>query len=148
MTTSADLTPEEWQTVIQAPPAAGLIVVTASSGGTFRETFAMGKAYAEARQMHGESALLDEIASTKPKIDRHRYGSPEQLRTQGLDDVHAAVAVLEAKATPDEVDGFRRFVTALAEKVASAHREDGVAVSPPEQAALNEISAALGSPGA
>jgi len=34
---------------------------------------------------------------------------------------------------------------ALAERVAHAHREDGVDVSPPEQAAIDEISASLGS---
>ncbi|MBV9534499.1 MAG: hypothetical protein JO321_03695, partial [Solirubrobacterales bacterium] len=41
-------------------------------------------------------------------------------------------------------EGYRRFVRSVAEKVASAHREDGVAVTGPEQAAIDEISATLG----
>jgi hypothetical protein len=35
----------------------------------------------------------------------------------------------------------------LAEKVANAHREDGMAVSAAEEAALGEISASLGNAG-
>jgi hypothetical protein len=43
-----------------------LIVITAAHGGTFRETIAMSKAYAETRAEHGASELLDEIVSAKP----------------------------------------------------------------------------------
>ena len=80
MTAKADFTPEEWQVVLEGPPSAGMIVVTAQRGGTFRETIAMAKAYAEARKHHGESELLDEIVSAKPQIDHTRYHSPEELK--------------------------------------------------------------------
>ena len=76
MTKSSDFTPEEWELVLEAPPTAGLIVVTAERGGSLRETFAMAKAYAErARQEHGESELLDEIVAAKPKRD-HTHFTP------------------------------------------------------------------------
>src|SRR2546430_1898596 len=55
MTTQAAFSPEEWKVVLEGPPAAGMIVITAARGGTFRETIAMSKAYAEARTEHGES---------------------------------------------------------------------------------------------
>ena len=76
MTTKAAFSPEEWTTVLEGPPTAGLIVITAAHGGTFRETIAMSKAYTEARAQHGESELLDEIVSAKPKMDHTRYHSP------------------------------------------------------------------------
>ncbi len=76
MTGKADFTPDEWHTVLEAPPSAGLIVMTAQRGGTFRESFAMGKAYAEARQQHGASQLLDEIVEARPERDHTRYHSP------------------------------------------------------------------------
>jgi hypothetical protein len=41
MTTKADFTPEEWDAVLQGPPTAGMIVLTAQSGGTFKETWAI-----------------------------------------------------------------------------------------------------------
>jgi hypothetical protein len=111
----------------------------------FRETLALSKAYAEARAQHGESELLDEIVAAKPQADHTRYRSPEELRENGLQHLRDAVALLESKATAEEVDGYRRFVLNLANKVAAAHREGGQSVSPAEADAIDEIAAALGS---
>jgi hypothetical protein len=146
MTGSADFTPEEWELILEGPTGAGMVVITAQRGGTFRETFSMAKAYAEARQQHGESELLDELASTKPKTDRTRRGSPEELKQHALGELRDAVGVLQAKATPDEVDDYRRFVLGLAERVAAAHREGDQAISDAERAAIDEIAAAVGRP--
>jgi hypothetical protein len=147
MTNKAAFSPEEWKVVLEGPPAAGLIVITAAHGGTFRETFAMSKAYAEARGEHGESELLDEIVSEKPKVDHTRYHSPEELRDHGLGNLRDAMALLESKATAEERDDYRRFVIALANKVAAAHREHGQNVSPEETAAIQQITEALGAAG-
>ena len=145
MTGKAAFSEQEWKTILEGPPSAGMILVTAGRGGTIRETLAIGKAYAEARKQHGSSELLDEIIAAKPEIDHTRYHSFDELKEHGLQHLRDAVAVLDAKATPDEVEDYRGFVVALAERVAHAHREDGVEVSPPEQAAIDEISASLGS---
>jgi hypothetical protein len=147
MTTKADFTEQEWDTVLEGPTSAAMIVITASKGGTFRETFAISKGYSEARKQHGASELLDEIVSAKPEIDHTRYSSAEELKQHGLQHIRDAIEVLERKVTPDEVEDYRRFVLSLAERVAAAHREDGVAVSGPEQAAIDEISASLGGSG-
>jgi hypothetical protein len=144
MTGKADFRQEEWQTVLEAPVSAGMIVVTAQRGGSVRESFAMAKAYTEARQQHGDSQLVDEIVAAKPQRDHTHYRSHEELKVAGLQHLRDAVAILGQKATPEEVDGYRKFVLALSERVAHAHREDGQEVSPAEQAALDEISAALG----
>ena len=124
-----------------------MIVITAAHGGMFRESFAMSKAYAEARAQHGESELLDEIVAAKPHVDHSRYHSAEELKEHGLAHLRDAVALLESKATPEERDDYRRFVVALANKVAAAHREGGQDVSPAEATAIGEITAALGAPG-
>jgi hypothetical protein len=144
MTGKADFTPEEWKLVVEAPPGAGMIVVMAERGGMFRETFSMAKAYGEARKQHGESELLDEVVSAKPKVDRTRHGSFEELKQHTLQQLRDAVALLERKATPEEVDDYRRFVVTLAERVAAAHKEGGQPVSDPERAAIEEIAQALG----
>ena len=147
MTTNAAFSPEEWKVVLEGPPAAGLIVITAAHGGTFRETFAMSKAYAEARAEHGDSELLDEIVSAKPKVDHTRYHSPEELKDHGLGQLRDAKALLESKATAEERDDYRRFVITLANKVAAAHREHGQSVSPEEAAAIGQITEAVGAAG-
>ena len=144
MTGKADFTEDEWKLVLEAPPSAGLIVVTAQKGGSFRETIAIAKAYAEARKEHGASELLDDIVSAKPEIDHTRYHSQAELNEHALQHLKDSVALLESKATPQEVDDYRRFVRMLAERVASAHREDGVDVSGPEKTAIDQISASLG----
>jgi hypothetical protein len=144
MTAKAAFSPEEWKVVLEGPPAAGTIVVTAARGGMIRETVAMSKAYVEARKQHGESELLDEIVAAKPAMDHTRYHSADELKAAGLEHLRGAVALLESKATAEELDGYRRFVLALANKVAAAHREEGQAVSPAEAQAIQEITAALG----
>jgi hypothetical protein len=147
MTSKADFTEQEWDAVLEGPPSAGMIVVTASRGGTFRETFAIGKAYAEARKQHGASELLDEIVTAKPEVDHTRYRSVEELREHAVQHIRDAIEVLERKASADEVEGYRRFVLGLADRVASAHREDGMEVSGPEQEAIEQIRTSLGSSG-
>jgi hypothetical protein len=148
MTTKAAFSPEEWKTVLQGPPTAGMVVVTAARGGMIRETIAMAKAYSEAHAKPGESELLDEIVAAKPEVDHSRFHSPEELKEHGLADLRAAVALLESKATAEEVDDYRQFVVTLTNKVAAAHREHGQTVSSAETAAIEEITAALGTPSA
>jgi hypothetical protein len=126
-----------------------MIVVTAERGGTFRESISMAKAYSAARAEHGESQLLDEIAATKPEVDRTRYHSAEELKEHGLEHLGQIIELLTAKATQDEVDEYKRFVITLAQRVAEAHREgflglSGERVSEAESAAVTEVATAIG----
>jgi hypothetical protein len=143
MTSKADFTPEEWKLILEAPPSAGMIVVTAQHGGSFRETIAMAKAYVEARQQHGKSELLDDIVAAKPERDHTHYHSLGDLKQAGLEHLRESVLLLEDKATPEEVDEYRRFIVTLSHRVAAAHREHGQDVSEAEQAAIDDITEAL-----
>jgi hypothetical protein len=129
MTTKSDFSTEEWQLVLEAPPSAGMIVVTAQRGGAIRESIAMAKAYVEARKQHGESQLLDEIVAAKPERDHTHFHSHDELKQAGLKHIRDSVALLQSKATPVEVDEYRQFIITLAHAVASAHREHGKDVS-------------------
>lgn len=144
MTTKAAFTEQEWDLVRGAPPAAGMLVITASHGGMMRETVEMAKVYAEARQQHGESEFLDELVASKPKSDRIKAHSVEELKEQTLQRLGEAVATVSAKTTPAEVDDYRRFITTLTERVAKRHKEDDVEVSEAEQQAIDDVRAALG----
>jgi hypothetical protein len=146
MTTKQDFTLTEWEQILEGPSSAGMLVMTAQHGGMWRETVSMAKAYADARKQHGQSELLDEIVSAKPKVDHTRYHSPEELREHGLTHLRDAVALLEDKATPQELEDYKRFVVGLAERVAGAHHESGDAegsVSQAERAAIDSITEAL-----
>jgi hypothetical protein len=147
MTGKADFTDEEWDLLREGPAAAGMTVVVADKGGTFRETFAMAKAYGEARNHHGESELLDELVAAGPKRGS-RYHSPEELHEQGLQRLRQAADLLAKKATPNELQDYSAFVVTLAKKVADAHREHGQQVSEREQGAIRDIEASLSGPSA
>ena len=148
MTSKSDFTTEEWKLVLEGPPSAGMIVVTAQRGGSWRETIAMAKSYVEARQQHGKSELLDDIVTAKPERDHTHYHSLEELKTHGLQLLRDAVALLATKASVEEVGEYRKFIITLSQHVAAAHREHGVEVSEAEQAAINDITEALGVAGA
>ena len=144
MTGKTDFTLEEWELVLVGPPNAGLIVVTAQRGGVFSETFAIGKAYAEARRLHGSSQLLDEIVGARYDRRHTRYRSGAEMKRGGLQNLRDAIALLEQKAAPGELAAYKRFVLTVVDKVASAHREGDTEVSDSEKAAIDEIAAALG----
>ena len=153
MTSKADFNAEEWATVVEGPPYAGMSVISADRGGTVRESVALGRVYKEARAAHGDSELLDELVKSPPSID------PDRVREAGGDiaavaseRLGEAMGILEAKATPQEIDSYKRFVMTVAQAVAGAHKEGGflgiggTEVSDAENRALDEISTALGSP--
>jgi hypothetical protein len=141
MTGKADFTPEEWDLVREGPPTAALMAMTAEKGGSFRESWALAKAYTEARQAHGESELLDALVGEKP--DLKRYKTPEELDAQGLGRLTEAVALLEQKATAAEVDSYRKFALDVAQRVAAAHKEGGQPVSDAEGAAIERVKTIL-----
>jgi hypothetical protein len=144
MTTKSDFTPEEWKLIQEGPVTAGMMLLSAESGGTFRETFALAGAFNDARKKHGESELLDELVAEKPQFDRHRYKTTEELHDEGLKLIGEAAALVRAKATPEESAAYNEFVVTAASKVAEAHKEHGERVSDKEQSALGEIRAQLG----
>ena len=143
MTAKSDFTNDEWQLILEAPPTAGMIVVTAQRGGMFRESVAMAKAYVEARQHHGESELLDAIVAAKPERDHTHYHSPDELKQHGLQHLPRFGGASRAQG---HAPGGRRIPSVrrhAVQKVATAHREHGQDVSDAEQAAINDITEAL-----
>jgi len=144
MTTKSEFNADEWERVARAPALAGVMVALADRGGTFRESLALGKAYAAAKR-DGGSELLEQLVASPPPLDRQSAGQPDQIPDQ----IREAVRLVEEKATPDEAEEYRQFVLRLADVVAHAHKEGGVLgiggkeVSPEEQAALDRLSSTL-----
>jgi hypothetical protein len=153
MTTKADFNAEEWDTLVAGPLMAAMLVVTAERGGTIRESLAVGRTYADARKHHGESPLLDAMVASPPAFDashmREGGGDVQALATRRLAE---AVALVDGKATAAEGDAYRQFALTVAEAAAAANREGGFLgiggkpVSAAEQAALDDIRAALDRP--
>ncbi len=149
MTKKGDFNADEWSTVVDGPLLAGALVIKAGKGGTLRESMALGKVYAHARQQQDHSELLDDLVKAPPVLDGSRMKAGEDLSTVATDGLRDALRILDAKATTDEIDAYKRFVFAAAQAAANAHKEGGFLgiggknVSPEEQAALDEIEAVL-----
>ena len=147
MTRKADFNAEEWATVAEAPVLAGMRLVAASRGGTIRESIAVGEAYTKARQAHGESELLDALVAAPPAADPGQLRSSGDIAKLSNDRILGALQILEQKASPEEVEAYKMFVTAVAHAAANAHREGGFLgvggthVSDEEQQALDELAA-------
>jgi hypothetical protein len=156
VTRKADFNAEEWSTVVEGPVYAGLWVIAAERGGSLRESIAVGRVYEEARKQHGDSQLLDELVSSAPAVDKNRVqeagGGPDAIGQVATDRLRAAMQILEPKATPEEIDAYKKFVMTVAQAAAHAHKEGGFLgiggqrVSEKEDKALDEISLALGAP--
>jgi hypothetical protein len=150
MMKKADFNAEEWSTVVEGPLLAGMRVITADRGGTIRESLAMGQVYAQARRRHGESELLDDLVSSPPALDQERLRAAGDVGGASTERLREALEILEQKASPDELEAYKRFVVGVAEAAAKAHKEGGFIgiggkqVSESEQAALDEVQATLG----
>jgi hypothetical protein len=149
MTPGAQFTAEEWSTVAEAPLLAAARLVVADGGGAAREHLAVRRVYSAARELRGESALLDALVASSPSLDLDRsLGGGDLIATSNAR-LQAAVAVVKAKATPEDVDSYKGFVLAVVQTVAEANREGGFLgiggdeVSAQEQAALDEVTALL-----
>jgi hypothetical protein len=150
MTIKADFNAEEWTTLVEAPLFAAMRVAAAERGGTIRESVAVSRAYAEARGHQGESPLLDAIVASPPSLDANRLReSAGDIAGSAGRRLAEAVALVDAKATPEDRDAYKQFVLTVAEAAANANREGGFIgiggkpISANEQAALDEIRAAL-----
>ena len=152
MTDKAAFNAEEWSTLVEAPALVALRVIAAERGGTLRESLSLGRAYAEARQAQGGD-LLEAIVSSAPEIDREGLQDPEGLNARTDAVLREALGLVESKATPEEVEAYRKFVLGVGDTVAHAHREGGFLgiggkeVSEGEQAVLDDVAKTVGSRG-
>jgi hypothetical protein len=149
MTTKADFNAEEWSAIVEAPVLAGLRVVASGRGGTLRESLAMGRVYKEARRNQAQNELVDEIVASPPALDVRQLQERGDLGTLSTERVREAVRLLSEKGSPEALDEYRRFVLAVAQAAAEAHKEGGFVgiggkpVSDEEQRAIDELRGVL-----
>lgn len=151
MSTKADFNADEWERLTAAPVLSALQVAAAQRGGTIRESLAVGRTYVDARQHQGESPLLDAIVASPPSLDAARLREMGgDMRSHASTSRTEALAILDGKAAPEEIEAYKQFILLVSEAAAEANREGGFLgiggkpVSESEQAALDEIRISLG----
>jgi hypothetical protein len=152
MTTKAAFNAEDWSVVTAAPALTGLLVVSAGRGGTVRESVAISRAYAEARENRPGQLLREVLESPAGVGPGNAPRSGAELESHALARLRAAIRILDLHATPEEVAEYKRFVYGVAEAVAHAHKEGGflgvggTRVSESEQAVLDRVAAVFDAP--
>jgi hypothetical protein len=161
MTSKAVYTEEEWVRLRRAPFVAGLAISIADPGGPIemaKETMATLKA---ASTPPSQEELLVAVSQEILEMVNQKHNplagfKPDSSALAGkmiLDELVGVNEILTAKATPEEADAFRRWLLATAQAAADGAKEGGFMgfgaelVSQGEQRMLDELRAALGTPG-
>jgi hypothetical protein len=125
--------------------------------------FAAGKIVARAKTDGASDELIKAVAAdlaapegraqaTEGIQTEFAGASPDQIKARAIEAVRRTAAIVDAKADPQEAREFKTWLRSISQEVAEAAKEGGflgiggVRVSEAEQAALREISEALGLP--
>ena len=147
-----NFTTVEWENLISLPYAVSMTVMVAvpSILGFWGETKATMQEPANLAAASGSAIVGLLLAEMQFRIkdlmkDQQNAWKHDQAgyRTKTLDACRSATTSL-AKIPPEEGLAYKKWVLAIGLKVAEAAKENGVAVSDPDMAALAEISSALG----
>ncbi|MBW4583419.1 MAG: hypothetical protein KME42_27965 [Tildeniella nuda ZEHNDER 1965/U140] len=153
---TATYTPEEAGTVIKAVTTSGLAVAIADIGivSTAIEATAMMKEIVGASKTYPNNALIQAVFSEE-SLKKSSPGdpgkdiTPDNAAEKAIVAINAAVAIVNAKASPEEVNEYKQFIYATADRVANAAGEGlfgtgSNKVSAKEAATLAKLKTALG----
>jgi hypothetical protein len=160
MASKSDFTPDEWKTIVAAAPMAALAVTCASPNGplgVMKEMLSMGMAMAEMVQKGSSNPLIQALIAdlkarqTKPEPPEG-IKDPEQCKETALNYVKAVNGLIDRKVKGDEAVEFKKWLLAVARRVAEASNEGGIfgfggeRVSDAEKNMLSQIALALDQP--
>ncbi|MBE3561683.1 MAG: hypothetical protein IMW89_21050 [Ktedonobacteraceae bacterium] len=169
MTTRPQFTADEWKTLTEAPVYVGSAVAAAAPSGligTIKEGISVVNSMLNTAKQYPDNTLIQEVA---PKgVGREQIESwanmarglmqqseAERLKTMGVEACRKVTAVLQTKGTPQESEGYKRWLLQIGQGVASAAKEEsqvpntgGGAVSLQEAQLLREMASMLGVPSA
>jgi hypothetical protein len=138
MTSKADFTEDEWETLQKGVTGSGLLVSLSDRGffDTFKEAGALAKHMNEARESH-DNDLIRDLAGMRGS----GFGlttKSDEVERETVESLRSAVGILRRKA-PDDVEEYRSFVLDVAQSVAAAAKDVGAA----ETGAIEKVRAAL-----
>jgi hypothetical protein len=160
MPSKSDFTVEEWKVIVAAAPMVGLAVTCASPNGPWgvmKEMLSMGMAMAEMLQKGSSNpliaALADDLKARRTKMEAPSdMKDPEMCKDTALKQVRAVNEIIDRKVKGEEGEDFKRWLLAVARRVAEAANEGGVfgfggnRVSDAENNVLRQIAFVLGQP--
>lgn len=157
---TADYTPEELTTLAAAVMLSGMAVSMVDVGvvSTAIEANALAQEVAGAAERYPANPVIQSLFSKEATQQAKQQGlkievKPEDMRPEtavdtAIDKINAALAILNAKATPEQAQEYKAFIYACADRVANAAGSGlfgagNPKVSPPEAVALEKLKIAL-----
>ena len=158
MSSKADFTDSDWETLRRGPMVAGMAITFADPGGPIeilKETSSV------LRFVTAESAaredLVGEIARDVRALAQQRKNPIGDFKPRGslagkeiLDELSRGAEIVTEKGTPEEAEAFRAWLVECAKHAAEAAKEGGfmgfnaVLVSEGEERMLAELAKTLG----
>lgn len=159
MSTRADYTTDEWESLFAAAATAAAATMLADGNGplgTRQELAAIEASFDQVRAHYPDNELIAILCGARTAEEAQSYTrlhlSPENARNVALAACRRVVGVLEQRTTAQEAAEYKAWVLAVAHQVAEAAREGtGVRrnpdrVSDKERVMLDDLAAALGIP--
>jgi hypothetical protein len=158
MTSKQDFTEAEWTRIRRAPLIAGLAISIADPGGPIEITKETMASLRAATAPPSQEELLVAVSQDLTKLAQEKGNPMGDFKVekgvlagqQVLDELRGVKEILEAKATPAEVEAFRRWMMRVAQAAADAAKEGGFLgfgaeqVSQGERKMLEQLGSALG----
>jgi hypothetical protein len=154
MTSKQDFTDEEWVRIRRAPLVAGVAISLADPGGPIEVAKETMASLRSATLPPSQEELLASMALDVQALAQHRQNPLGDFKPrsgqQVLEELRAVNEIVQAKATPEEVEAFRGWLVAAAQAAADAGKEGGFMgfgaerVSAGERQMLDQVRAALG----
>ncbi len=158
MATKTDFSESEWKAIVGALPMTGLAVACASPNGPFgmmKEMMSVALTVADVMKAGSSTPIIQAIVDdmkargTKPEMPAD-IKTTEAGSAAALAHLKTVAASIDAKCSAEEAAAFKKWLVALAQRVAEASNEGGffgfggVRVSDAEKKAISEVEAALG----
>ena len=156
MSSQADYSPEEWETIVNAPVMAGTLVIISDPAvfGSIKESAAMVKKINEAATTTSTEIIraVGEAIRAGHKFDKSQM--PKEDSVQATMNIlvkkcHQAALIVKEKS-PEEEEPFNQYLVEIAKTTAASSKEGGflgigaVRVSDAERAAVDQLAEALG----
>ncbi len=144
--------------IITAPMLVSYAVAGAAPSdedGYIREMYAVADAIYEGEERAEDSLVSAVVANIMANAEDSERGATEKIsvgdiKERALANCGEVATLLQAKASAEDADEYKRWLLAVAQNVAAAAKEGGFLgfggeqVSKTEVATINEIAAALG----
>jgi hypothetical protein len=157
MTTKSDFSTEEWSRVVRAPFIAGLAITLADPGGPIEATKETMGTLRAATSPPSREQLLAEVAlevqamaqERRHPLKGYRPSKEPPVGEQVLEELRQVRAIVEARATPEEVQAFKQWLVTTAQAAAEAAKDGGFMgigahlVSEREQTMIDRVRGAV-----